>query len=116
MSYYKGQHPSLEGPNPDQERQEVIVRTSAVGIAGNLALSAAKIVIGLASNSIAILLDAVNNLRDALSSVITIIRMQLASKGPDRAHPYGYGRIEIAGLAASAKTDNVSINILSGGQ
>lgn len=104
MSYYKGQHPSLEGPNPDQERQKVIVRTSAVGIAGNLALSAAKIVIGLASNSIAILLDAVNNLRDALSSVITIIRMQLASKGPDRAHPYGYGRIEylstiIIGLA-----------------
>lgn len=104
MSYYKGQHPSLEDPSPDQERHVVIVRTSAVGIAGNLALSAVKIAIGLASNSIAILLDAVNNLRDALSSVITIIGMKLASKGPDRAHPYGYGRIEylstiIIGLA-----------------
>ena len=49
---------------------------------------------GVISGSIAIVLDAVNNLSDALSSVITIIGTKLAGKKPDRQHPYGHGRIE----------------------
>lgn len=50
--------------------------------------------VGILSNSIAIILDAVNNLGDALSSIITIIGTRLAGKAPDKKHPYGYGRIE----------------------
>ena len=46
------------------------------------------------TNSIAITLDAVNNLTDALSSIITIIGAKLAGRAPDKNHPYGYGRIE----------------------
>lgn len=75
-------------------RQEKIVKTSIIGIAVNLILVAFKATIGILVNSIAITLDAVNNLTDALSSIITIIGAKLAGKAPDESHPYGYGRIE----------------------
>lgn len=75
-------------------RQEKIVKTSIIGIIVNLILVAFKAVIGILTNSIAITLDAVNNLTDALSSIITIIGAKLAGKAPDKDHPYGYGRIE----------------------
>lgn len=75
-------------------RQEKIVKTSIIGIVVNLILVAFKATIGILVNSIAITLDAVNNLTDALSSIITIIGTKLAGKAPDKAHPYGYGRIE----------------------
>ena len=73
-------------------RQEKIVKTSIIGIVVNLILVAFKAVIGVLTNSIAITLDAVNNLTDALSSIITIIGAKLAGKAPDKSHPYGYGR------------------------
>ena len=76
------------------EREKTIVRTSVVGIAANVMLAGFKAVVGLVSNSIAVILDAVNNLSDALSSVITIIGAKLGAKQPDRKHPLGYGRIE----------------------
>ena len=57
-------------------------------------LAAFKAAVGLISNSIAVTLDAVNNLSDALSSVITIIGAKLGAKKPDKKHPLGYGRIE----------------------
>lgn len=75
-------------------RQEKIVRTSIIGIIVNIILVVFKATIGILVNSIAITLDAVNNLTDALSSIITIIRTKLAGKAPDKDHPYGYGRIE----------------------
>ncbi len=75
-------------------RQKTIVRTSIIGIAANLVLSGFKAVVGLLANSIAMILDAVNNLTDALSSVITIIGTVLAGKKPDKKHPLGYGRSE----------------------
>lgn len=75
-------------------RQEKIVKTSIIGIVVNLILVAFKATIGILVNSIAITLDAVNNLTDALSSIITIIGTKLAGKAPDKNHPYGYGRIE----------------------
>ena len=49
---------------------------------------------GLLSHSIAIVLDAVNNLSDAASSIITIVGTRLAGKAPDKKHPFGYGRVE----------------------
>jgi len=77
-----------------QSRDSVIIRTSIIGILTNVFLAAFKAVIGIISNSIAVTLDAVNNLSDALSSIITIVGTKLAGKLPDRKHPLGYGRIE----------------------
>lgn len=77
-----------------QDRDRIIVRTSITGIIANVFLAAFKAAIGLISNSIAVILDAVNNLSDALSSVITIVGTKLAGKLPDKKHPLGYGRIE----------------------
>ena len=77
-----------------QARETVIVRTSVVGIVANVLLAAFKALVGFASNSIAVILDAVNNLSDALSSVITIVGAKLAGRAPDEKHPLGYGRIE----------------------
>lgn len=78
----------------DESREKTIVRTSIIGIAANVLLAAFKAVIGLAVNSIAIVLDAVNNISDAGSSLITIIGTKLAGREPDKEHPFGYGRIE----------------------
>ena len=75
-------------------REKTIVRTSIIGIVANVFLAAFKAVIGLAANSIAIVLDAVNNISDAGSSLITIIGTKLAGREPDKKHPFGYGRIE----------------------
>lgn len=65
-----------------------------IGIITNVFLAGFKTVIGLLSNSIAIVLDAVNNISDAGSSVITIVGTKLAGKAPDKKHPFGHGRIE----------------------
>ena len=75
-------------------REKVIVRTSIIGIVANVFLAAFKAVIGFMSNSIAITLDAVNNISDAASSLITIVGAKLAAREPDKEHPFGYGRIE----------------------
>jgi len=83
-------------------RQQRIVRTSIIGIAANILLSAFKAFVGLLSNSIAIILDAVNNLSDALSSTITIIGTKIAGKQPDKKHPMGHGRVEYISAAVIA--------------
>ena len=87
----------MSNENPitrQRERNALIVRTSVVGIAVNVLLAAMKAVVGLLANSIAVVLDAVNNLSDALSSVITIVGAKLSARQPDKKHPMGYGRIE----------------------
>lgn len=76
------------------DRQQKIIRTSIVGILANIGLAAFKAAVGLLANSIAVILDAVNNLSDALSSVITIVGMKLATRPADKKHPFGHGRIE----------------------
>ena len=75
-------------------REKIIVRTSVIGIIANVFLAAFKAVIGLMSSSIAIIMDAVNNISDAGSSLITIIGTKLAGREPDKKHPFGYGRVE----------------------
>ena len=80
--------------NDSKIREQQITRTSIIGIVANVFLAAFKAAVGLLSNSIAIVLDAVNNLTDALSSVITILGVKLAKRRPDKNHPFGYGRIE----------------------
>ena len=79
--------------NPEL-RQKQITKTSIIGIIANVVLAAFKITVGALAGSIAIILDAVNSLTDAISSIVTIIGVKLASKKPDTKHPFGYGRIE----------------------
>lgn len=76
------------------KREFVIIKTSIIGVLVNIALSAFKAFAGILSNSIAIILDSINNLSDAMSSIITIIGTKLASKPADKKHPFGHGRIE----------------------
>ena len=78
----------------EMNRDQVIIRTSVIGILANLLLVAFQVFVGIVSNSIAVILDAVNNLSDALSSIITIVGTKLSGKLPDKQHPLGYGRIE----------------------
>ncbi len=92
----------------DGNREKTIIKTSIIGILANILLASFKAAVGLASHSIAIVMDAVNNLSDAMSSLITIIGTRLGNKKPDRKHPLGHGRIEylsamvIAGLVLYA--------------
>ena len=76
------------------DRNKKIIKVSILGIVVNIFLVIFKSIIGLITNSIAIILDAVNNLSDALSSIITIIGTKLSLKKPNKKHPFGYGRIE----------------------
>ena len=95
------------------EREKAISKTSVIGIITNIFLSAFKAVVGLISGSISIILDAVNNISDALSSVITIIGIKLAHKSPDKKHPLGYGRIEyLTSLIISAIIISVGVTSL----
>jgi len=83
-------------------RDRTIIRTSVIGILANVLLASFKAFVGFMSNSIAIVMDAVNNISDAASSVITIVGTKLAGKEADRKHPFGYGRIEyISAMAIS---------------
>lgn len=75
-------------------REQTIIRTSIFGIVGNIILVGLKATIGIIVGSIAIVLDAVNNLTDALSSLITIIGTKISNKRPNKKHPFGYGRLE----------------------
>ncbi|MBQ3307311.1 MAG: cation transporter [Bacilli bacterium] len=76
------------------KREKEVIKTSIISIISNIVLAGFKAFVGVLSNSIAIISDAVNNLSDALSSIITIVGTKLAGKAPDKNHPYGYGRIE----------------------
>ncbi|MEE0865384.1 MAG: cation diffusion facilitator family transporter [Clostridia bacterium] len=76
------------------DREKKIIKTSIQGILVNVILVVFKAIVGIFANSIAIVLDAVNNLTDAISSIITIIGTKLANKAPDKEHPFGHGRIE----------------------
>ena len=76
------------------DRSSQIIRTSWIGIAANVLLATFKAVVGALASSVAIIMDAVNNLSDALSSVITIVGTKLSQRPADREHPFGFGRIE----------------------
>lgn len=85
--------------NPDDTgdetvRQQYGMLGGAVGIALNVVLFCIKLFAGLLSASVAIVADALNNLSDALSSVITLIGFKMSGKPADRQHPFGHGRIE----------------------
>ena len=75
---------------------------SLVGMACNILLCVGKLTVGTLFGSIAIMADALNNLSDASSNVVSLIGFRLASKAPDAEHPYGHARYEyLAGLVVS---------------
>jgi len=75
---------------------------SVLGILLNLFIAAAKFFAGALSGSVAITADALNNLSDSGSSVVTLLGFKLAAQKPDREHPFGHGRMEyISGLIVS---------------
>lgn len=76
------------------DRDKIIIRTSLIGVLANLFLAAFKSAVGFLSGSVAIAMDAVNNLSDVLSSVITIAGTKLSARPADSKHPFGYGRVE----------------------
>ncbi len=78
----------------EKSREKKIIQTSIIGIIANVALALFKAVIGYITNSLAIMLDAVNNISDAGSSLITIVGTKLAAAPPDKKHPFGHGRVE----------------------
>lgn len=81
-----------------------------VGIICNLLLSAAKFTVGILAGSVAVMADAVNNLLDASSSIVTLLGFRMAQRPADHGHPFGHGRYEyLAGLLVSG------IILLSGG-
>ena len=85
---------SNNGVIKENDREKIIVKTSIIGIVTNIVLVIFKMLVGVFTKSIAVILDAVNNLSDVLSSVITIIGTRLAGKDPDKKHPLGHGRTE----------------------
>lgn len=91
-----------EGKTEAQLRKGYGVLCGAAGIVLNLLLFLGKLLAGLASGSIAIVADAVNNLSDAGSSIVTLLGFQLAEQKPDHDHPFGHGRMEyLSGLVVS---------------
>lgn len=76
------------------DRSKEIIRTSWIGIITNVLLAGFKAAVGIVAGSVAVVMDAVNNLSDALSSVITIVGTKLSQRPADQKHPFGFGRIE----------------------
>lgn len=84
----------MAGKEQTASREKTIVKTAVVGIVTNILLASFKALVGFAAHSTALVLDAVNNTTDAISSIVTIVGTKLASRKPDKKHPLGHGRIE----------------------
>ena len=99
-------------------RSQEIIRTSWIGIISNVLLAGFKAAVGILASSVAIVMDAVNNLSDALSSVITIVGTKLSQRPADRKHPFGFGRIEyfsaiiIAVIVLSAGITSLNMQVV----
>ncbi len=94
-------------------RQRYGMLCGMVGVALNVLLFAAKLILGSVSGSIAISADAFNNLSDAGTSVITLFGFKLAQQKPDTEHPFGHGRMEyIAGLVVAMAILLMGIELL----
>ena len=103
---------------PD-DAKDAAVRTaygnlaSLVGMACNILLCIGKLLAGTLFGSIAIMADALNNLSDASSNVVSLIGFRLAAKAPDAEHPYGHARYEyLAGLVVSVTILAIGLSLL----
>lgn len=93
---------SKKNSGHSDSRENLGVISGAVGIFCNIFLCITKFVLGTLTNSVSITADALNNLSDAGSSIVTIAGTKLSNKPVDKEHPFGHGRIEyISGLIVS---------------
>lgn len=100
--------------NKEERRQRVGILSGRVGLVSNLFLFVIKLIAGLMSGSISIVTDAMNNLGDSASSVITLFGFRAASKPADKEHPFGHERSEyISGLIISIIIIYVGLQFLS---
>lgn len=76
------------------DRAKIAKETSFLGLISNIMAALLKVILYTFTGSISILSDAVNNITDCVSSIISIIGIKLAAKPRDRDHPYGHGRLE----------------------
>lgn len=98
----------------EETRRKYGLLCGAVGIFLNLILFALKIFVGTLTGSVAVTADAVNNISDAGSSVVTMVGFRLAGKKPDPEHPFGHGRIEyISGLIVAMLIFLMGFELLS---
>ena len=99
------------------ERPHVRIRYGvlggSVGISVNAFLAALKFAVGIVSGSVAVAADAVNNLSDAGSAVVTLMGFKISAKPADRDHPFGHGRVEhIAGVVVAVVVIAMGLNFL----
>lgn len=93
----------LKNLDPAKDRGEIGRRSGLLGIGCNLLLFVFKLLTGLLTGSVSVTADAMNNLTDATSSVVTLLGFKLAEKPADEDHPYGHARFEyLSGLAVAA--------------
>ena len=93
----------VRSDDPERYRSGVGRLSGIVGIAANLLLCAMKLLVGTVSGSVSITADAMNNLSDASSSIVTLLGFKLSEKPADEDHPYGHARYEyLSGLAVAA--------------
>lgn len=105
--------PDAQRVGEDQVRSAYGKTASLVGIGCNALLFAGKILAGLASGSVAIMADAVNNLSDASSSIISLLGFKMADKPADAEHPYGHGRYEyLSGLMVAVMILVIGVELL----
>lgn len=89
--------------DPQKDRAAVGKRSGIVGILCNLLLFGGKMLVGVLAGSVSITADAMNNLTDATSAIVTLLGFKLAEKPADADHPYGHARFEyLSGLAVAA--------------
>lgn len=113
MQWIEGRIPDHENVKDERVRSAYGKAASLIGIACNALLFALKILVGTVSGSVAITADAVNNLSDASSSVVSLLGFKLADKPADAEHPYGHGRFEyLSGLMVAVMILVIGVELL----
>jgi len=105
-----------ENIRDDRVRSAYGRAASLIGVGANVLLFVLKMIVGMISGSVAITADAVNNLSDASSSIVSLMGFRLASKPADEDHPYGHGRVEyLAGLMVAVMILVIGVETMKSG-
>ena len=104
-------HP--DNPQDPRTRAAYGNLASIVGMVCNVLLCLGKLAVGTLFGSIAIMADALNNLSDASSNIVSLVGFKLASRAPDAEHPFGHARYEyLAGLVVSVTVLGIGFSLL----
>ena len=113
MKWIESRIPDSGNIRDERVRSAYGKAASLVGIGCNAVLFAGKLAAGVISGSVAITADAVNNLSDASSSIISLLGFKLADKPADAEHPYGHGRYEyFSGLMVAVMILVIGVELL----